>query len=189
MTGCPLLQPYVRHVLIRSSGKGLQPAQAIAVPQFGAVIAATTNGSFGSSYSLLSLSDTNTVARVGHLLNLIRMFVLMGNQCIRASDVLFLLAIFVAKCSVIMLTRRLFAAQQHQKRGMCEITMGMCAAWCLGSILAVTIGCNSSGAIHSESGGRCSGLVCRASPALCSLQLITVLGQALDRYRSARCVA
>ncbi|KIW61215.1 hypothetical protein, variant [Exophiala xenobiotica] len=144
MTGCPLLQPYVRHVLIRSSGKGLQPAQAIAVPQFGAVIAATTNGSFGSSYSLLSLSDTNTVAR-----------------CIRASDVLFLLAIFVAKCSVIMLTRRLFAAQQHQKRGMCEITMGLCAAWCLGSILAVTIGCNSSGAIHSESGGRCSGLVKR----------------------------
>ncbi|KAK5192488.1 hypothetical protein LTS03_006560 [Exophiala xenobiotica] len=38
-------------------------ATGIAVPQFGAVIAATTNGSFGSSYSLLSLSDTDTVAR------------------------------------------------------------------------------------------------------------------------------
>ncbi|KAK5555147.1 hypothetical protein LTR46_006777 [Exophiala xenobiotica] len=39
-------------------------ATAIAVPQFGAVIAATTNGSFGSSYGLLSLGDTNTIARV-----------------------------------------------------------------------------------------------------------------------------
>ncbi|KAK5267786.1 hypothetical protein LTR99_009758 [Exophiala xenobiotica] len=79
-------------------------ATAIAVPQFGAVIAATTNGSFGSSYGLLSLGDTNTIAR-----------------CMRAGDILFLLAIFVAKCSVIMLTRRLFAAQQHQKRFIYEL--------------------------------------------------------------------
>ncbi|KAK5276132.1 hypothetical protein LTR40_012019, partial [Exophiala xenobiotica] len=93
-------------------------ATGIAVPQFGAVIAATTNGSFGSSYSLLSLSDTDTVARVGHLVYFITIFVVMENQCIRAGDILFLLAIFVAKCSVIMLTRRLFAAQQHQKRFM-----------------------------------------------------------------------
>ncbi|KIX00816.1 uncharacterized protein Z518_09881 [Rhinocladiella mackenziei CBS 650.93] len=116
-------------------------ATALAIPQFGAVIAATVNGSFGSSYNLLSSSDTETVAR-----------------CIRASDVLFLLAIFVAKCSVVWLTRRLFAASQHQKRGLCEITIGLCAAWCLGSILAVTIGCNAESAIHSDTEGRCSGL-------------------------------
>jgi hypothetical protein len=177
-------------VLISSAEKCLHSAQAIAVPQFGAVIAATTNGSFGSSYGLLSLSDTNTIARVGHLVYLITMFVLTGNQCIRAGDILFLLAIFVAKCSVIMLTRRLFAAQQHRKRFMCEITMGLCAAWWLGSVLAVTIGCNSSGAIHAESAGSCSGLVCCPSPALCSMQLLTAVpGQALDRYRSSRCVA
>jgi hypothetical protein len=167
----------------------LQYAQGIAVPQFGAVIAATTSGSFGSSYSLLSSSDTDTVARVGHLVYLITTFVLTGNQCIRAGDILFLLAIFVAKCSVIMLTRRLFAAQQHQKRFMCEITMGLCAAWCLGSVLTVTIGCDSSGSIHAESGGSCSGLVHRPSAALYSIQLTTVPGQALDRYRSSRCVA
>ena len=76
MTGYPLLQQYVRGVLTPSVDKRLQSAQAIAVPQFGAVIAATTSGSFGSSYNLLSLSDANTVGRVGHLVDLITMFVL-----------------------------------------------------------------------------------------------------------------
>lgn len=79
------------------------------------------------------------------------------HKCIRAGDVLFLLAIFLDKSSVILLTRRLFATSQHQKRLLCEITIGLCALWWLGSTLAITIECNSYGAIHSNVG--CPGLV------------------------------
>jgi hypothetical protein len=44
--------------------------QALAVPQFITVIVATVDAGFGSSYSLLSSSDTAIVARVRlHLYN------------------------------------------------------------------------------------------------------------------------
>lgn len=81
------------------------------------------------------------------------------HKCIRAGDVLFLLAICFDKCSVILLTRRLLAASQHQKRLLCEITIGLCAVWWLCSTLAITIDCNSYGAIHLDTGVGCPGLV------------------------------
>jgi len=79
-------------------------------------------------------------------------------QCIRASDVLFLLSIFVTKCSVIWFCRRLFAVGQHNKHKLCEIAIGVSAVWCLGSILGVTVGCSSNEAIHANN-QRCSNLV------------------------------
>lgn len=81
------------------------------------------------------------------------------HKCIRAGDVLFLLAIIFDKCSVLLLVRRLFAPSQHQKRLLCKITIGLCAVWWLCSTLAITIDCISSSAIHSNAGMECPGLV------------------------------
>ncbi|KIW34857.1 uncharacterized protein PV07_01605 [Cladophialophora immunda] len=118
-------------------------ATVIAVPQFISIMVATVDGGFGSSYTLLSPSDTHTVAK-----------------SLRAGDVLFLLALFGGKCSAIWLCRRLFAVGQHQKHRYCEITIAICGLWCVGSIIAATAGCTSSEVIRSGS-EKCSGLVTR----------------------------
>ncbi|EXJ53418.1 uncharacterized protein A1O5_13352 [Cladophialophora psammophila CBS 110553] len=118
-------------------------ATAIAVPQFISIMVATVDGGFGSSYSLLSPRDTETVAK-----------------SLRAGDVLFLLALFVGKCSAVWLCRRLFAVGQHQKHLYCEITIALCGIWWIGSTITVTAGCTSSEVIRSST-EKCSGLVTR----------------------------
>ncbi|OAP56218.1 hypothetical protein AYL99_09397 [Fonsecaea erecta] len=118
-------------------------ATTIAVAQFIAIMVATVDGGFGSSYTLLSPSDTHTVA-----------------NSLRAGDVLFLLALFGGKSSAIWLCRRLFAVGQHEKHLYCEITIAICGVWCLGSILAATVGCTATEVIRSGP-EKCSGLVTR----------------------------
>ncbi|EXJ59770.1 hypothetical protein A1O7_03917 [Cladophialophora yegresii CBS 114405] len=118
-------------------------ATTIALPHFVVIIIATVDGGFGSSYTLLSDSDAHTVAR-----------------SLRASDVFFLLALFVGKCSAIWLCRRLFALGQHRNLRFCELTMALCAIWCVGSIIAVTAGCSSTEVIRAGQ-EHCSGLVTR----------------------------
>ncbi|ETI29384.1 hypothetical protein G647_01837 [Cladophialophora carrionii CBS 160.54] len=118
-------------------------ATTLALPHFIAIMIATVDGGFGSSYTLLSGQDTHMVAR-----------------SLRAGDVFFLLALFVGKCSAIWLCRRLFALGQHRNLLFCEVTMALCALWCVGSIIAVTTGCTSTEVIRAVQ-GRCSGLVTR----------------------------
>lgn len=111
------------------------------------------------------------------------------HKCIRAGDVLFLLAIIFDKCSVLLLVRRLFAPSQHQKRLLCKITIGLCAVWWLCSTLAITIDCISSSAIHSNAGMECPGLVQLVSTTSWGILADHRVDKALGYYRSARCGA
>ncbi len=82
-----------------------------------------------------------------------------NNQLLVASDVFLLLALFMAKCSVIWLCRRLFAIGQHQQHRLCEGMGALSALWCLAGLLTVNVGCTGTEMIRAGD-EKCSGLVC-----------------------------
>jgi hypothetical protein len=139
-----------------STSKSLQ---ALAVPQFITVLVAAIDASFGTSYSLYSSGDVATVARVC-LLDPPQAHTKTNHQdqSIRASDILFLLALCVSKFSVVWFCRRLFAVGQQKMNTVCIAIMALCGLWCLGSILGVTVGCSASGYVHANE-QTCSNLV------------------------------
>src|SRR5271170_4930224 len=62
-------------------------------------------------------------------------------QSLLAGEIFLLLALLLAKCSVIYLCRRLFTPSMRGCLVLCDITVGICGLWCVGSILAVAIDC------------------------------------------------
>ncbi|OQV09663.1 hypothetical protein CLAIMM_13762 isoform 3 [Cladophialophora immunda] len=60
-----------------------------------------------------------------------------------ASIVLFLFTLFLTKSCVILLCRKLFSINMKRHRMLCDTMTVICAFWCLGAILALTIDCDS----------------------------------------------
>lgn len=129
--------------------------------QFVLVIVAALQG-FGESYALVAPGNIGTIASVGFYL-FPREDSTDLDQLLRASDVFFLLALFVAKASVIWLCRRLFAVGQHEKHLLCEIMIGVSAVWCVGALLAANVGCTAT-EVTGAHGQTCSGLVSLTNP-------------------------
>lgn len=152
--------------------------QSIAVIQFVLVIVAAMQG-FGESFALVAPGNIDTVASVGLPL-LPREESTDLDQLLRASDVFLLLALFVAKTSVIWLCRRLFAVGQHERHLLCEIMIGVSAVWCVGALIGANAGCTATEATRAH-GQTCSGLVSLTSP-LNSICLTQVAGYSLDRH-------
>ncbi|KAK5943160.1 hypothetical protein PMZ80_004166 [Knufia obscura] len=117
-------------------------ATFFSVAQFAIVLAAVPH-LLGASYDQYSEPDAATVA-----------------ELLRASEVFLLISLFVTKCAVLWLGRRLFSINQKTSRMVCEGAMVLSGLWCLASILAVTISCDSQAAIGLGD-GTCFGLVKR----------------------------
>lgn len=156
-TGLQSRQQYVQRTASYTLNLAADHRQVIALPQLISIIVATAKGGFGESYTLLSSDDTQIIAKVRSGVNHSQSQT-DHDQSLRAGDVFFLLALFVGKCTSIWLCRRLFAVGQHRNHLYCEVAIGACGLWCLGSIIAVVAGCSATDVIRAGT-GKCSGLV------------------------------
>lgn len=71
---------------------------------------------------------------------------------------LFLVALFLTKSSVILLCRKLFSINMKKHRKLCDVMAVVCGLWCLGAILALNISCDSLQQIGYQT--FCPNLVC-----------------------------
>lgn len=67
-----------------------------------------------------------------------------------AAVVLYFVALFLTKATVVVLCRKLFSFNMKRSRLMCDVVIGICGLWCLGAILGLTIGCDSLDQIGYE---------------------------------------
>ncbi|EXJ77509.1 hypothetical protein A1O3_09736 [Capronia epimyces CBS 606.96] len=104
-------------------------ASVIGVLQYVMIFVAISHG-FGRSYFDIGSSDAGSIGRL-----------------YIASIVLFFVALFLTKCCVILLCRKLFSVNMRRSRLMCDSVVVICGLWCLGAILGVTVGCGSLGQI------------------------------------------
>lgn len=110
------------------------------------IFIATAKG-LGKDYTGLSSDEALTVGRL-----------------VIASNSLILLTLFFSKCTVIYLCRRLLGDNVNVRRRLmlCDTMTAASGLWCLGSIIALAVGCGPLGQLgyHTQF---CSGLVTRWS--------------------------
>lgn len=81
---------------------------------------------------------------------------LTSAQVIFTSDCLFIVALGLSKASVILLIKRLFTRDFHSAWLICNILLGLVAAWVIASILILTINCGPESKLLDH---RCTGQV------------------------------
>ena len=102
------------------------------------MIASLKNG-LGQNLSFLSLDSVHS-----------------ASHAFLSSQILLLVALMLSKSSLVLLLRRIFSGDMLQHLIVCDVLLGVCVAWGIGSMLAVSVGCSPSTLID----GQCSGQVC-----------------------------
>lgn len=121
---CLLIRLYVRLYLsppFAYDDYVLLSATAVAIIQSAVVFSAVTDG-FGTAIQLLDSATTSKI-----------------QSTLLASDVLYLLTIFISKCCVVAIYLRLTPQREYKMASW--LTLGICTLWIIPSIFMITINC------------------------------------------------
>jgi hypothetical protein len=106
------------------------------------IYVATAHG-MGRNFDQISSSSASTIGKM-----------------IIASNTLVVVTLLFSKCSAIYLCRRLFVGNMRSRLIVCDILAGICAVWCVGSAIALGLGCGPLQQIGYRT-GFCSSLITR----------------------------
>ena len=145
----------------------LAASNTVALGQYITIYSGLSNG-VGVSSTLLEEQHAKSLGRT-----------------VLASEILYLIALGLCKMSVVFFTKRLFTRDHKRAWVACNVALALSALWTIGSVLAVSIGCDGSRAIYGAE--RCSGEVCLSGAQTCSSRMLTsFIASTMDNHQHSR---
>ncbi|KAH6643425.1 hypothetical protein BKA67DRAFT_632884 [Truncatella angustata] len=80
---------------------------------------------------------------------------LLSGKSFLTSEILSVLILGLAKCSIIALMLRIFATEKWNNWAACVAPLVLCVLWCIGSIIALSINCDSDTLLTTDNPRRC----------------------------------